>query len=151
MSFRQSSEETRWLVVSTYTQMKRKNPAVTPTKVWNHLKFNGHSKMKQLFVIRTLERYKSTGGVADRPQDSGKRKIADSLKKSVVKHVKNKKKPKYMRSSRKTAQLLHGPPQKKRKISHTSVQNIMKESGNKYRRTTRRPVLTNHHIRMRYL
>ena len=95
MSFRQSSEETRWAVISKYKELKSQNPHVSPLQVYNKLRFSGYFRIKELFVRRTIERFNSTNRVADRLQVNKKRKFDDSVRQSVVKYASNQKKPKY--------------------------------------------------------
>ena len=151
MSFRQSSEEKRWLVISKYNEFAGKTKSVSPQKIYNHLRFNGHPSIGYRFVCRTIERYKETGNTCDKPREVKKRKIDDFVKTSVVKHVTNSKKPKFQRSTRKTAQIPHGKHGEKRKISHTSVSNILRAANKKYKRTKRMPLITPHHRRMKKL
>ena len=151
MSYRGDNARTRELIVSTHLKLSCQSNCVTPTKVWNHLKTHGHPRLGKSLVFRTLKRQRETGCTSDRPRVVKRRKITDSVKKSVIQYAKNTKKPKYMRSTRKVAQIKHGRGKKRVKISRESVRTVLKASGNKYRRTTRRPVLTKHHIRMRYL
>jgi hypothetical protein len=75
--------------------MKKKNPTVTPQKVWNFLKFHGHPNLNKNLVYRTLKRHQTTKHVSDSPRKVKKRKISDVVKSSVVKHATNTKKPKY--------------------------------------------------------
>ena len=151
MSFRNSSEQKRWLVISKYTEFAKKDPSVTPTKIFNHFRFNGDKSIGYKFVCRTIERFKNSGRVTDKPRDVKKRKIDGPVRDSVVKHATNPKKPKYQRSTRKTAEVTHGKRGKKQKLSHTSVMNILKTANKKYKRTKRVPLVTEHHKRMKKL
>lgn len=151
MSFRQSSKEDRWAIISKYNELKRKNPDISPLQVYNKLRFNGYPGISESLVKRTIKRFESTGDVSDRPQKNKKRKITERVKKSVLKRATNKKIPKYKRSKRKIAQLQHGSPKKKIKISYGSVTNILKDNKKHYKRPKRIPLVTPHHRRMKKL
>ena len=143
------SEEKRWLIISKYNEYKQKDPNVKLSKIHNHLRFNGYPELKYNFVYRTITRYKRTNTASNSPRVVKKRKIDENVKQSVIKHATNKKKPKYMRSIRKTAQIPHGKRNNKRKISPTSVFTILKSANKKYKRTKRVPLMTPHHKRMK--
>jgi hypothetical protein len=145
MSYRGDNAKTRELIVSTHWKLSCQSNCVTPTKVWNHLKTHGHPRLGKSLVFRTLKRQRETGCISDRPRVVKRRKITDSVKKSVIKYAKNTKKPKYMRSTRKVAQIEHGRGKKRVKISRESVRTVLKASGNKYRRTTRRLIIQRRH------
>lgn len=151
MSFRSSSEEMRWLVISKYNEMKKKNPRVSASKIYNKLRFTKHKSITYIFVVRTINRYKTTGKTCDTPQKTKKRKIDDAIKSSVVKHATSPKKPKHQRSTRQVAKSLHGKRGNKRKISHMSVSNILRSCGKRYKRPKRVPLITPHHKRMKRL
>ena len=151
MSFRNSTEEKRWLVISKYLEYEKKDPDVKISKIVNFFKFHGPKSVKRCFVYRTIERYKRTKKASDTPRKVKKRKIDDVVKRSVIKHATNKKKPKYTRSTRKTSQIAHGAPRNKRKISQSSVMNILKHGGKKYKRPPRVSGNSPHHKRMKKL
>lgn len=134
MSFRNSTEADRWLVITKFNEMKMKDEFVTASKIYNKLRFNKHKNITYKFVSRTLKRYNNTQKVSDSPRKVKKRKIDARVREGVVKHATNKKKPRYTRSVRKTAQILHGRGSNKRKISPTSVFNILKSAKKKYKR-----------------
>ena len=92
MSFNNGHEQQRWLIVNTHSQLKLKDENVTPTQVWNYLRFHGHAKMALKLVQRTLKRFESTGGVKDKPKIRKKRKIVSCVRASVIKHAKKSKK-----------------------------------------------------------
>lgn len=100
MSFRVSSEKDRWLVISKYNELKKKDPSISASKVFNKLRFTKHKSFTYDFVNRTINRYKTTGNVCDKPQKNKKRKIDEGVKDSVIKHATSPKKPKYQRSTR---------------------------------------------------
>ena len=139
------------LVVAKYNEMKKSNPDVSFTKVATKLNFLGHKHINRNFVKRTVKRMHGTGGLCDKSRNVRKRKISESVKSSVIKHVKNTKKPKYTRSVRATSKLAHGRGTKRVRICRESVRTILKDSGQNYRLPKRRPKLTKHHIRMRFM
>ena len=65
MSFRNSSEEQRWLVINKYPECMKKDPSVKISKIYNNLKFNGHPRTAKAFVSRTIKRYKNTQLASD--------------------------------------------------------------------------------------
>ena len=105
MSFRNSSELRRSLVISKYNEFKANSSSASPSKIYNFLRFNGHPSIGYQFVYRTINRYEKTNSVSDKPRDVQKRKIDESVKNSVIQHATDKKKPKYLRSTRKTAEI----------------------------------------------
>ena len=151
MAFRNSTEEKRWLVINKYLEYRQKDPNVKISKIHNFFKFNRRKDITYNFVLRAIQRYKNTGGASDTPRNVKKRKIDDDVMKSVIKQATNKKKPKYQRSTRKISKIKHGSRGKKRKISRSSVQNILKNSGKRYKRPKRVPLVTPHHKRMKKL
>ena len=137
------------MVISKYNEMKKKDPQVTASKVYNKLRFTKHKSIAYTFVNRTINRFKTTGNVCDIPQKDKKRKIDDAVRASVVKHATSPKKPKHQRSTRQVAKTLHGKRGMKRKICHMSVSNILRASGKRYKRPKRVPLITPHHKRMK--
>ena len=139
MSFRNSPAEKRWLVISMYNSMRKNDPSVSASKIYNKLRFNKHKSITYKFVLRTINRYKTTKNVCDTPQKDKKSKVNKAVRDSVIKHATSPKKPKHERSTRKTAKLLHGKRGTKRKVSHTTVFNILHDAGKKYKRQKRVP------------
>ena len=92
--------------------------------MYNTLRFKGHREITRRFVYRTIKRFKESNSVSLPPRKSKNLKITDFVKKKVIQHVTNKKKPKYTRTLRKTAEVPHGPPKKKVTISHISIEHI---------------------------
>lgn len=108
-------------MINKYEELKQKTHHVQPQKIFNFFKFNGRKDITLSFVHRTLKRYNSTQTASDKPRNVKKRKIDEAIKRSVIKHATNKKKPKYQRSLRKTSTIQHGSPQKKQKISKNII------------------------------
>ena len=64
MSNTQTLEQKRWLVATTYTELKSKKPAVSPSNVYNTLRFKGHREITRRFVYRTIKRFKESNSVS---------------------------------------------------------------------------------------
>ena len=68
MSFRGSTEQDRWAVITAYNKLKIKNPDVSPTKVYNHMRFNGHPRIAKTLVKQPIKRFQTTSKVCDTPR-----------------------------------------------------------------------------------
>lgn len=155
MSNSQSDDQLRWKIVDTYETMAKKAPNIGFKKVWNRLRFNGYPRISitlvQNTIIRLKNRPQGTSKVALKTPLRPKRKRTPELDEWVINRLENRDVPNFKKSTRYTASKPVGSRRKKAKISRETVRQIYKENDKTFYVKQKRPLLTPHHRRMRYL